>query len=104
MDEYMERLRVERAEEWTDWMIKIPALKFSPDWEVKIIPPFGGAMVRFWIDKGENHISIYLDCHERLGCFGAPYWEIYPYQGDTYRCGIDEVDDLMEKISEALDV
>lgn len=104
MDSYMKRLEVEKDEEWTKWMNEIPALKFKDDWEVRIVPPFGGAMVRFWIDKGENHVSVYLDCHERLGCGGGPYWELYPYEGDTFRCGMEETDKLLDAISEVLDL
>jgi hypothetical protein len=84
------------------WSGKIPYLKFPNDVEVKVIPPFSGAVVRFLVKKGEKSVSCYLDCYGILGAMDKPYWEIYPYEGDTYRCYIDETDDLMEKIVEEL--
>lgn len=85
-----------------EWGPKIPYLKFPSDCEVKVIPPFGGANVRFLVKKNEKVISVYLDCYANLGAMDVPYWEIYPYQGDTYRCFLNEADDLMEKIEEEL--
>lgn len=85
------------------WRVKIPAISFPSDWQIQIIPPFGGAVVRFRVIKGDAEISIYLDCYDRLGCCGAPYWEIYPYHGDTYRCGIDDIKELLEAITVSID-
>ncbi len=102
MSDYMKRTESEYAEEWLVWINKIPALKFPPDWEVKIIPPFGGAIARFTVDKGDNSVSVYLDCYDKLGYFGSPYWEIHPYDGDVYRTAMENSEDLIEKISESL--
>ena len=98
----IERWEVERVEQWRDWAEKIPALKFNPDWEVKISPPFAGAIARFIVN---GKISVYLDAHCVLGFYldNAPYWEIYPVDGDTYRVGIDDTTELMEVIQGALD-
>lgn len=30
-------------------------------------------------------------------------WEIYPYDGDTYRYSMNEVDDLIKRIDEILE-
>jgi len=58
MDNYIERFNVERTEEWDKWMQKIPALKFSSDWDVKIIPPFGGALTSFYVkESGSGNIG-----------------------------------------------
>jgi hypothetical protein len=84
------------------WMTKIPYLKFPSDVEVKVIPPFGGAMARFVVKKGKRGVSCYLDCYGHLGAMDEPYWEIYPYKNDTYRCYLNETDELMEKIVEEL--
>lgn len=35
------------------WTQEIPFLQFQSDWEVKIIPPFAGAVIRFLIKKKE---------------------------------------------------
>lgn len=96
------RCNVEDAENWVKWVQEIPRLKFPSSWEVKVIPPFGGAIVRFQVFKGGKNVSVYLDCYDRLGIFGAPYWEIYPYEGDTYRCPMLDVKDLIYRISQSL--
>jgi len=88
-----------REYEWDKWRGEIPAIKFKSEWEVKVIPPFAGAIVRFVV----NGVSVYLDCYDILGCFGEPYWEIYPYEGDTYRCKMNNVDELLEAIQHSID-
>ena len=98
----MERSKLERTEEWRKWMMEIPALSFPADVKVAIIPPFAGAIARFIASKGENSVSVYLDCYDSLGCYGEPYWEIYPYEEDVYRCAMNEADKLMEAIVHSL--
>jgi len=80
------------------WREEIPFIKFPKDWEVQMIPPFGGAVVRFVIKKGKNTVSIYLDCYEQLGVFGSPYWEIYPVNGGVMRVGMNEIKRLLAYI------
>jgi len=102
--DYLKRAEVEREEEWGEkWIKEIPHLHFKQDWKVKIIPPFGGAIARFWIDKGDNHVSVYLDCYDKLGYFGAPYWEVYPYEEDVYRVAMNDTDELLKIIAEVID-
>jgi len=84
------------------WVDEIPFIKFSSEWEIQIIPPFTGATVRFRVKKGDAQVSIYLDCYDKLGYFGSPYWEVYPHEGDTFRCGINETDELLQAIQESL--
>jgi len=98
----IERYDLERKEEWAKWTKRIPAIKFKETWEVKIIPPFSGAMARFWVDEGDAHVSVYLDVNDSLGCVGEPYWEIYPYDGDTCRVLMSEPEELVQRITEAL--
>ena len=82
----------------------IPALKFDPSWEVRIVPPYMGAMVRFLVKNSAGQgVSVYLDCHNVLGNAVGPYWEIYPYQGDTHRVSMDDTDELMRSIRYALE-
>lgn len=85
-----------------EWVAKIPYIKLPSDVEIKVIPPFGGAVARFMAKKGDRSISVYLDCYANLGAMDKPYWEIYPYEGDTYRCYLEETDELAEKIMEEL--
>lgn len=102
--DFLKRYEVERDEEWRKWADKIPHLQFKEDWNVKVIPPFGGAMARFWINKGDNHVSVYLDCFDNLGAVGKPYWEVYSFEGDPSRVLMDDTDELMKILAEALDV
>lgn len=90
------------------WRMLIPAFKIKPDWLIQIIPPFTGAVVRFGIFKegfkDHQFISVYLDCYELLGYVegNCPYWEVYPVNGDTWRCAMDDIDGLMEGIEKGL--
>tara|TARA_R100001244_G_scaffold174_1_gene251 strand:- start:123 stop:446 length:324 start_codon:yes stop_codon:yes gene_type:complete len=93
---------VSNALEYSKWAQEIPYINFPSDWNVKIIPNYGGAIVRFLVVKGGNEVSVYLDCYNFLGYYGAPYWEVYPHDNDVYRCGINEVDELLEAITHTL--
>jgi hypothetical protein len=105
MDKYMLPVKMEETFEWNKWIKEIPSIQFRSSWKVKIIPPFGGAVVRFHVtDETEKaHISVYLDCYNILGHFGKPYWEIYPYDGDVYRVGMNDVEELFQRIQESID-
>lgn len=94
---------------WTTIGETIPYLHFENDWNVKIIPPFGGATTRFVVSKGDKYVSVYLDCYAALGLVydeegnPSPYYEIYPSQdGDTKRYLLNEVDKMMNDIKEIL--
>lgn len=99
---FFNRTMLESSEKWTEWAQEIPSLSFKPDWKVKIIPPYGGAMARFVVSRGSTYVSVYLDVNDSLGVCGYPYWEIYPYKGEAFRCSIDEVDELIEAIDLSL--
>lgn len=101
IDDQIIVLKSEQIQEYKKWAKEIPFIPFKEDWEVKPIPPFGGAIVRFIVrrkDDLEKSISVYLDCYGRLGAMEKPYWEIYPYKEDTYRCYMEEVEDLVNAI------
>lgn len=94
---------VERIMEYNKWCGEIPYIKFPTDWEVQIIPPFAGAVARFKIRKGDASVSIYLDCYDRLGCYGQPYWEVYPHHDDVFRCDMADTDSLLKAITESIE-
>lgn len=100
----MGRLLVENQEKWRDLIEEIPSISFPQDWKIQIIPPFGGAIVRFrvWIPgmNSKEWVSIYLDVYNRLGLATGPYWEVYPYKGDTGRCLMDDTDELLKMIAD----
>lgn len=95
------RWDVQDAEEWTRWLREIPTIQFPSYWFVRMSPPFNGAIVRFRVSLDgdrEHEASVYLDCYDRIGCFGAPYWEVYPYGDDVGRVAMTDVAGLMEML------
>ena len=110
-DNYIEVFNAEsviyKNQEWRKWSKEIPyiPIKNLSEYEVRAIPPFGGAVIRynFRNPKNEKFCSIFLDCYDRLGCFGEPYWEIYPYSVDVTRVSMEEVDRLVELIIEVME-
>lgn len=99
----MKRMEVEQLYEYRKWTKEIPTLNFKHEWNVRIIPGFGGAIIRFVIYYNNRYVSVYLDGYDELGYYGEPYWEIYPYESDTFRCSINDTVTLMEKITEVLE-
>lgn len=97
--------RVTEEFEWNDWAIKIPFIQWPSDWMVKAVPPFSTGIIRYWIKRtdSDGFVSVYLDCYDMAGSCGSPYWEIYPYEGDCYRCGINKIDELLDAISFSLE-
>lgn len=98
----IERYKIENQEKWRDYIKTIPAIKFNPEWGIKVIPPFGGAFARFIVEFNGKTASIYLDCNDSLGCMGEPYWEVYPVGDDVGRCLMAETDELLSLINESL--
>jgi hypothetical protein len=102
LDQFKASHDLEISMEWGKWRNEIPFLRFLNEWEVRVIPPITGAVVRFIVKMGEAEVSVYLDCYENLGMFGEPYWEIYPYEDDTFRCKMADTDALIEAIGHSL--
>ena len=78
------RIAVERDEEWSKWreaILSAPPIKFKSYWSVYIIPPDSRAITRFIVELVGVRVSVYLDCLDRLGCVGQPYYEVYPIKG-----------------------
>lgn len=86
------------------WLDKVPTIQFPPHWEVAIIPPFRGALVRFRVKKDNAWISVYLDVYDNLGSMGQPYWEVYPCVGEdgTQRFLMNDTQGLIECIEHNL--
>lgn len=83
------------------WMVEIPTIDFGPHLLVKPVPPFAGAVVRFFVydrTSPEEQVSVYLDCYDILGCYRQPYWEAYPVKGDTFRVPIASVSELVQAL------
>jgi len=90
------------AMETRGWINKIPYLRFNNNHEVRVIPPFAGATIRFNVRYKDKAVSVYLDCYNNLGCMDEPYWEIYPYKGDAFRCLLNETEKLLSAIDKEL--
>ena len=91
--------------ESSKWMKEIPYIKFKKEWLVKVVPPFAGAVCRFFIknsEEQEGHVSVYLDCYDKLGFVGEPYWEIYPVDDDCYRVMMNDTKELIDIIEKSL--
>jgi hypothetical protein len=84
------------------WRKEIPYINFPNDWDVKIIPNFAGSVIRFIVRKNDIEISVYLDCYDNIGCYGVPYWEIYPHRNDVFRCDMNDTKSLINAINEAI--
>jgi len=78
------RNKVEDDEKWNDFQEAMPFFPVLEGWEVRTCPPFGGALMRLQLQKGDRHFSIYFDATNALGVVGAPYWEVYPMLDQDY--------------------
>jgi hypothetical protein len=106
VEEKLKRYHVEQEQDWKGEINRIPWLHFRGDWQVRIIPPFGDAVIRFQVILPSGVLkSVYMDSRHSLGIWGnldtcEPYWEVYPYQGDVGRCALDDTIMLMEMIQD----
>ena len=106
VEEKLRRYRVEADQDWKGEIARIPWLHFRGDWQVRIIPPFADAVIRFQVILPSGTLkSVYMDSRHSLGMWGnlstpEPYWEVYPYQGDVGRCALDDTIMLMEMIQD----
>jgi len=95
------RRNIELAEDWDKWIHKMPFIQFPANWQIRIIPPAGGAFVRFHVKLPSGLVkSVYFDALSRLGGMDEPYWEVYPYEGDCGRCFADEIPELLRMIAD----
>lgn len=94
--EYSEKMEHDK------WQLEIPYIRFRPEWDVQICPPFSGAMVRFRVKYKKAEVSIYLDCYDALGCVGVPYWEVYPIDNDVDRIEMRNIDMLLKSIARSI--
>lgn len=102
MENYRLAYEYEQQMEHRKWAKEIPYIQFPADWKVQITPPFAGAVVRFRVQKDDMEVSIYLDCYDRLGFYGSPYWEVYPHEGDVFRCDMSDTESLLNAITHSL--
>lgn len=93
----------DRVMESDKWKKQIPCLKFNSEWNVQIIPPFSGAVIRFYLYKdNELKASVYLDCYDRLGVMGFPYWEVYNFYDEPERFEMNDTERLIEYLNDIM--
>lgn len=94
---------LEISENWREIAGKVPGINFLPEWSVQVVPPFGGAAARFYVNWAGGRVSVYLDWYDVLGAVGTPYWEIYPdHGGDTARFLLGSEQGMVEAIAASL--
>jgi len=95
----MKRYEIEQDEKWIDFIDSMDFIDLKEGYKFRVIPAFTGAIFRFRIlAPSGNDYSIYFDAYDRLGIYGRPYYELYPYYDDIYRG--DKIDDIINKIYE----
>lgn len=82
-----ERINVEYQEKWREVADHIPFVDIRQGYSIQIVPPFGGAMIRFRIRHKQSlsEYSVYYDTQDALGIVGKAYYEVYPIDGDVFR-------------------
>jgi len=97
-DDYMLPFKYSTKMEHSKWVKEIPFITFPLEYQIQFTPPFGGAVSRFQVKKGDVKLSVYLDCYDALGIMGEPYWEVYPVDGENERCYMNDTDQLLRII------
>lgn len=105
---FKRRREIERDESWDlIWqrLHQIPALNFKPEWRVRVVPPYMGAVARFIVETDYGSVSVYLDWHGHLCGWGsdqppAPYWEAYKdEEASNVRFELDDTEGLLAFIA-----
>jgi len=99
----IQRATIEGQEKWEEICKEIPPLNFKKEWDVKIIPPYGGTVARFVVNYNGKVVSVFLDWYGRLACEDEPYYELYPWEDDIKRYYLTETEELMKDIETVLE-
>ena len=100
--------KYDTIQESRKWAKEIPALHFEREWNVQIVPPFSGAIVRFCIEYLGKYVSVYFDGYSELGYMydeednPIPYWEYYDGE-DCHRYLMNETEQMMRDIKNFLE-
>lgn len=73
----VKRSKLEHEEGWNYHSKEIPSFELRPGYRIKILPPYGGALIRFNIFHDHTRFSVYFDANDALGSVREPYWEVY---------------------------
>ena len=75
-------IRNECEERWSDIVRDIPwinlcdLVKNIEGCEIKMVPPFGGYLCRFYLQKKEYSVSVLLDYYNINDWEEGPHWEV----------------------------
>lgn len=107
MNEQLERFhivsKIDTMHEYRNWSQKLPAFHFDKEWDVKIIPPFQGAIIRFHIFYNGKFVSVYFDAYSELDLMydenknPIPYFEYFDGV-DFHRYYLEQSEQMMEDI------
>lgn len=95
--------QLEDALDYGRWMRELPFMEIPAGFKIKVVPPWHGAVVRFWIQKAdavdmEKCISVYFDSRNVLGSMDQPYYEAYSIDDECQRYFVGEEDKMMADI------
>lgn len=96
------RFEYEKMMEYMKWKKSLPGFHFKEKWNVRIVPPFCGAIIRFAISYIDKWVSVYFDAYDALGLVGQPYWEYYDGT-DCHRYLLGDEEEMMREIEEYLE-
>lgn len=88
--------------EWTSyWIENIPYLNFEPDWQVKSLPPYNGAITNIHIKKGDNLIKLALYSCSVKAIVQGPYW-VLDFNGNIEHFDVNFTNTMMQHIKQLL--
>ena len=102
-EETMMESTVAQFKNYDKWMKELPFFHFDKEWDVRILPPFTGAIIRFCIDYKGKRVSVYFDADASLGSMyddndePIPYFEYYD-GNDCHRYLLNESEKMMNDI------
>jgi hypothetical protein len=104
MSPLAERYQIERIEDWESH-IKQDYFSLRPNYEISVIPPLRGALMRFSIRYFHREFSVYFDGNDAFGTVRKPYFEVYPIDGDALRAfSVEEILFAIYEECEGVDV
>jgi len=100
------RHEVETEQGWIEEAETIPYIQFPPSWQIKIMPPFSDAVVRFKVTLPSGlEKSVFLDSrcslikHRDKDGRPIPCWEVAPVAGKWAHCAKYNIQTLLKLIA-----
>jgi hypothetical protein len=91
---------VDLKHHWLSHIHLIPDINFPSHWNVRLVAPYGGALVRFVVN---GKVSVYFDVDGSLSSMRVPHWEVAvlddPDRSSPLRFLAAETKELIEAIN-----